>query len=46
VVRRGDTFWSIARQSYGNGKLWKQIAAANPGVDHRRLRVGQQLIVP
>lgn len=32
VVRRGDTLASIARRCYGNESLWREIAAANPGL--------------
>jgi 5'-nucleotidase len=46
VVRRGDTLFSIARASYGNGKQWKKIAAANPGVSASHLKVGQVLVIP
>jgi 5'-nucleotidase len=46
VVRRGETLFSIARSAYGNGKAWKKIAAANPGVSASKLRVGQKLILP
>lgn len=43
VVAPGDTFYSIGRK-FGVG--YKAIEAANPGVDPRRLRVGQKLVIP
>ena len=46
IVQRGDTLWSIAKRTYGDGKRWQQIAAANPGVSPTRLRVGQTLALP
>jgi 5'-nucleotidase/UDP-sugar diphosphatase len=46
TVRKGETFYSIARAAYGNGKLWKKLAAANPTVASSSLKVGQVLIVP
>ncbi len=46
IVNRGDTLWSIARRNYGSGRMWHQIADANPGVDPHRLRIGQRLVVP
>ena len=30
VVRRGDSLWSIAEQVLGEGRLWHQLADANP----------------
>lgn len=46
AVKAGDTLDSIARTQYGNGALWEAISKANPGVDPRRLRIGQELVIP
>ena len=46
TVRRGDTLWSIATRMYGNGQRWREIQHANLGVEPRKLRVGQELVVP
>lgn len=50
LVRRGDTLASIARENgVPNSKLQAAIAkfqAANPGLDPRRLRVGQAIKIP
>ena len=46
TVRRGDTLYGIARNTYGDGKQWRRIAAANPGVTPQALRVGQTLQIP
>lgn len=46
TVRRNDTLWKIAQQAYGDGQRWKDIVAANDGLDPARLRVGQQLVLP
>lgn len=43
VIKSGDTFGKIAPQF---GVSVAQIVAANPGVDPRRLRVGQKIIIP
>ena len=29
VVKKGDTLWGIAKDHYGSGGLWTEIAAAN-----------------
>ena len=42
----GDTFYSLARTHYGDGKAWQKIASANPGVDPHKLRVGQTIVIP
>lgn len=46
TVQSGDSFSTIARKVYGNANLWSKIAAANPGVNPNRLKVGQILKVP
>jgi nucleoid-associated protein YgaU len=46
VVRSGDRLATIAKRYLGDAGRWKAIAAANPGVDPARLRVGQKLVIP
>ena len=46
TVRHGDTLFRIAKQQYGDGKKWRQIASANPGVTPASLKVGQKLVMP
>jgi nucleoid-associated protein YgaU len=46
TVRHGETLFSIAKASYGSGKDWKKIAAANPGISPSKLKVGQVLAMP
>jgi nucleoid-associated protein YgaU len=46
TVRHGETLFSIAKSSYGDGKQWKKIVAANPGVSPAKLKVGQILVIP
>lgn len=43
VVARGDTYSSIAQK---NGVSVRAIEQANPGVDPRRLQIGQKLQIP
>jgi tetratricopeptide (TPR) repeat protein len=43
VVRSGDSLYSIARR---NGVRLDALAGANPGLDPKRLRVGQTLNLP
>ena len=47
VAQKDDLgFWSIAQKVYGDGKHWRLIADANPGVDVEKLRPGQKLKIP
>ncbi len=45
-VRARDSFWKIAARELGDGSLHGLIAEANPGVNSKRLRVGQVLRIP
>ena len=45
-VKKGDTLWSIAARVYGKGQRWKDIAAANPGIDPNRVKSGQVINLP
>jgi 5'-nucleotidase len=46
TVRKGETLFSIAKATYGDGKAWKRIVSANPGVTPSKLKVGQVLVLP
>ncbi len=46
TIKRGDTLWKIASQHYGDGKKWREIADANPGLTPSELRVGQTITLP
>ena len=47
TVREGDQgFWDVAKKVYGDGKYMELIAKANPGVNPRKLRIGQELNTP
>jgi len=43
IVKSGDSFYTIAKN---HGTTTKAIEAANPGVDSRRLQIGQKLVLP
>ena len=47
TVRKGDTFYSIARDMYGDERLAKDLAEENRKTvaDPRKLRVGQELVL-
>jgi nucleoid-associated protein YgaU len=46
VIREGDTFETIAKERYGDRRLWKLIADANPTVKERTLRPGKKVVIP
>lgn len=46
TIQRGDTLWSIAERTYGDGKRWRDIITANSGLDPTKLRVGQKIYLP
>ncbi len=46
TIQKNDTLWKIAERHYGNGQRWTDIAAANPGVNPKKLAVGQTITLP
>ncbi len=48
VVRAGDTLEAIARQAYGElrAEYLEALRRANPGLDPRQLRPGQEIVLP
>jgi nucleoid-associated protein YgaU len=46
TVKAGDTLASIAESQLGSSKSWQKIVEANPGLDPRKMRIGQKLVIP
>ncbi len=46
VIVKGDTLYSLAKRYLGHGRRWKDIQAANAGLDPKKLRVGQEIVIP
>jgi len=46
TIKKGDTFIKIAREVYGDQSRMKDIAAANPGLDPNKLKIGQTIVLP
>jgi len=46
TIRKGDTLWSVAKDFYGSGRRWKEIAVANSITDESKLPVGKVLQNP
>jgi nucleoid-associated protein YgaU len=46
VVEEGDRLDKISMKFFGTHRRYKDILAANPGLDPRRMKPGQKLIIP
>jgi len=46
VVKKGDTLWAIAQRTYGDGKQYRKIVAANPNIKGDRVMTGQKIVLP
>lgn len=46
TIKRGDNFWNIAKQVYGNGFDWKKLADANPKMTAMKLPIGSEMKIP
>lgn len=46
TVKKGDVLRSIAREKLGDEARWKEIVALNPGLDPKKLAVGQKIKLP
>jgi nucleoid-associated protein YgaU len=47
LVKKGDTFWGLARTHFGHGTAWSCLASVNPQVsDLTRLSIGSVLQLP
>lgn len=46
VVKPGQTLFAIAREHLGSGARWRELVAANPGLDPLTLRAGQEIRIP
>lgn len=46
IIARGDTYWDLAKQYYGDPTMWAKIDEANPGMRARGLEVGGELTIP
>ena len=46
TIRKNDTLWSLAQRFYGDGQKWVDIVDANPGINPKKLAVGQKITLP
>lgn len=45
-IKKGDTFWGIAKKKLGNACRWEEIQKLNPLVKPKELRPGSVIIIP
>ena len=45
-MQKGETFTSIARSVYGDGRYYLQIAKANPGLEPTAIKAGTRINLP
>jgi 5'-nucleotidase len=46
AVKKGDSLWKIAAETYGDGALWTKIAEANALRHPNHITVGEELTLP
>jgi 5'-nucleotidase/UDP-sugar diphosphatase len=46
TIARGDNYWDLAKEYYGDGTMWTKIAEANPDMNANNLEVGAELVIP
>jgi|GEM_PF-2953611 len=46
TVRRGESLISISQRYYGSSRHWSEIAEANGGLSPRKLKPGQEIVIP
>ena len=46
MIRKGDTYWWLAKRLLGAHQRWPELQAANPTYDPADLPVGGALKVP
>ncbi|MEM1446518.1 MAG: LysM peptidoglycan-binding domain-containing protein [Planctomycetota bacterium] len=46
TIVKGDNYWDLAKQYYGQGIRMKDIEAANPGIDPKKLQIGDTIVIP
>ena len=46
TIVAGDNLWNLAKTYYHEGRKWRTIAKANPGIHARALRIGSTLQIP
>ncbi|MEM6853694.1 MAG: LysM domain-containing protein [Planctomycetota bacterium] len=46
TIQKGDSYWKIAQTVYGDPMRMKDIEAANPDIDPKKLQIGDEIVLP
>ena len=46
TIKKGDTLARISSRYLGSAERWREIVAANPGIDPKRMEVGTKIRMP
>lgn len=46
VVKAGESFWSIAKATYGSASYYPHLARANPNINPSKLKAGMKINLP
>ncbi|MEM9418044.1 MAG: LysM peptidoglycan-binding domain-containing protein [Planctomycetota bacterium] len=46
TIQDKDTYWKIAKSVYGDPMRMKDIEAANPDIDPKKLKIGDEIVLP
>ena len=46
TIKKGDNLWRIAVTHLGDGQRYRDILAANPGLDEKKLPIGKTIKLP
>lgn len=46
TFRRGETVWGLAASYLGSGERYREILAVNPGLNPRRIQIGDPIRIP
>lgn len=46
TIKKGDSYWKIAKAVYGDPLRMADIEAANPDIDPKKLTIGDEIVLP
>lgn len=46
TIKKGDNYWKIAKEVYGDPMKMVDIEKANPDVDPKKLQIGDEIVLP
>ena len=46
TIKKGDNFWKIAKDVYGDPMRMADIEKANPNINPKKLQIGDEIVLP